>query len=94
MTSEENTIMLTLVLDDKEYRIQTNRNQYHTLMTLIADHLSIHSFGLCSGMGSCGSCLVKISEKSSPIERIALSCEVHINDELANTKITIARSDY
>lgn len=94
MTSEENTIMLTLVLDDKEYRIQTNRNQYHTLMTLIKDRLSILSVGLCSGMGSCGTCLVKISAKYFPIERIALSCEVQISDELANTKITIARSDY
>lgn len=94
MTSEENTIMLTLVLDGEEYRIQTSRNQYHTLMTLIADHLSILSFGLCSGMGSCGTCLVKISEKYSPIERIALSCEVQISDELANTKIIIARNNY
>ena len=94
MTSEENTIMLTLVLDDKEYRIQTNRNQYHTLMTLIADHLSILGFGLCSGMGSCGTCLVKISEKYSPIERFELSCGVQISDELANTKITIAGHNY
>ncbi|HJS52955.1 MAG TPA: hypothetical protein VJ765_00385 [Chitinophagaceae bacterium] len=94
MASEENTITLILVSEGKEYQIQTNRNQYHTLMTLIADHLSTLSFGLCSGMGSCGSCLVKISEKYSPIERIALSCEVQINDELANTKITIAKSDY
>jgi len=94
MTSEENTIMLTLVFEGKEYQIQTNKNQYHTLMTLIADHLSILSFGLCSGMGSCGTCLVKISGKYSPIQRIALSCEVQISDELVNTKITIAKSDY
>ena len=92
--TEENMIMLTLVFDGKEYRIQTKRNQYHTLMTLIADHLAILSFGLCSGMGSCGTCLVKISEKYSPIERFALSCEVQISDELANSKITIEKSDY
>ena len=94
MISEENTIMLTLVFEGKEYQIQANRNQYHTLMTLIEDHLSILGFGLCSGMGSCGTCLVKISEKHSPIESIALSCEVQINDDFANTKITIAKSDY
>ena len=92
--TEEGTIMVTLVFDGKEYRIQTKRNQYHTLMTLIADHLSILSFGLCSGMGSCSTCLVKISDKNSPIERIVLSCEVQISDEFANTKITIAKSDY
>ncbi|HET6721420.1 MAG TPA: hypothetical protein VFH07_01670 [Chitinophagaceae bacterium] len=94
MTSGENTIMLTLVCEGKEYRIQTNRNQYHTLMTLIADHLPIPGFGLCSGMGSCGTCLVKISEKYSPIERFELSCEVQISDALANTKITIAGNNY
>ena len=94
MTSEENTIMLTLVFEGKEYQIQTNKNQYHTLMTLIADHLSILGFGLCCGMGSCGTCMVKISEKHSSIERITLSCEVQISDELVNTKITIAKSDY
>ena len=94
MTSEENTIIFNLVLDGKEYEIQTNRNQYHTLMTLIADHLSPLGFGLCYGMGSCGTCTVMIREKYSPIEQFALSCEVQIIDELANTKITIAGDNY
>ena len=94
MGTEKNTIIFKLVYQNKEYQVQTRRDQYHTLMTLIADHLSILDFGLCCGMGSCGTCLVKISEKYSPIERIALSCEVQISDELANTKITIAGSNY
>jgi hypothetical protein len=94
MRMEKNTILLTLIYKDKEYIVPTRRDQYHTLMTLIVDHLAILSFELCSGMGSCGTCLVKISEKYSPIERIALSCEVQISDELANTKITIEKSDY
>ena len=94
METEKNTILLTLVYQDKQYRVQTRRDQYHTLMTLIADRLSILDFGLCSGMGSCGTCLVKISEKQSPIERFALSCEVQISDELANTEITIAGNNY
>ena len=94
MTSGENTILLTLLFEGKEYQIQTNRNQYHSLMTLIVDQLSVLDFGLCSGMGSCGTCMVKISEKHSPIEQFALSCEVQINDELANTKITIVKNNY
>ena len=94
MTSEENTIIFNLVLDGKEYQIQTNRNQYHTLMTLIADHLSPIGFGLCCGMGSCGTCAVMISDAYLPIGQFALSCEVQISDELANTKITIAGNNY
>ena len=94
MTSAENTIIFTLVLDGKEYQIQTNRNQYHTLMTLIVDHLAPLGFGLCCGMGSCGTCTVKIREKYSPIEQFTLSCDVQITDELANTKITIAGNNY
>ena len=94
METEKNTILFTLVYQDKQYPVQTRRDQYHTLMTLIADHLSILGFGLCSGMGSCGTCLVKIRERHSSIERSTLSCEVQINDELANTQITIAENNY
>jgi hypothetical protein len=89
MESEKNTILFTLVYQNKRYPVQTRRNQYHTLMTLISDHLSLFDFGLCCGMGSCGTCLVGIKEKHSPLERFALSCEMHVNDELSNTQITI-----
>jgi aerobic-type carbon monoxide dehydrogenase small subunit (CoxS/CutS family) len=94
METEENTISLTLVYQDKHYQIQTRRGQYHTLMTLISDHLSILGFGLCCGMGSCGTCMVKISSKHSSFERFGLSCDVQISDELANTQITIAENIY
>ena len=91
---ERNTILLTLVYQDKQYPVQTWRDQYHTLMTLISDHLSLLDFGLCCGMGSWGTCMVKIKERHSAIERFALSCEVQINDELANTQIIIAENNY
>lgn len=94
MGTEKHTILFTLVYQDKQYPVQTRRDQYHTLMTLISDHLSIPGFGLCCGMGSCGTCMVKVREKHWPIERFVLSCEVQINDELANTQITIAENNY
>ena len=94
METEKNTILLTLVYQDKQYPVQTRKDEYHTLMTLIADQLSILGFGLCCGMGSCGTCMVKISEKHSPVEWFALSCEVQISDEIANTKITICENSY
>lgn len=94
MSAEKNTIILTLVYQDKEYMIHARRDQYHTLMTLIVDHLTIIDFGLCCGMGSCGTCMVEIIEKYSPINQVALSCDVQINDALANTTIIIPARNY
>ena len=45
METEKNTILFTLVYQDKQYPAKTRRDQYHTLMALIADHLSILGFG-------------------------------------------------
>jgi hypothetical protein len=63
-------------------------------MTLISDYLAIPGFGLCCGMGSCGTCMVEISEINTVIKRSTLSCDVQVNDELANTKIFIAATIY
>jgi aerobic-type carbon monoxide dehydrogenase small subunit (CoxS/CutS family) len=94
MTTEKNTIILTLIHEGKEYQVQTSKDQYHTLMVLISDHLSLLDFGLCCGMGSCGTCMVEISEKQSVAKQFVLSCEVQISDELANARITIAGNNY
>ena len=94
MDSEKNNILFTLVYQEEEYPVQTSRNQYHSLMTLISDRLAIPGFGLCSGMGGCGTCMVTISEKYSQIKRTTLSCDVQVNDELANTIITIPEMGY
>ncbi len=94
MKPEEDNIIFTLVYLEKEYRVYTHRNKYHSLMVLIADYLSLPGFGLCSGMGSCGTCMVEIREKNSSFVRHRLSCEVQVNDELANTTIFIAAEIY
>lgn len=91
---EKNTIIFTLVYMGEEYTIQTYQNEYHSLMVLIADRLYISGFGLCSGMGSCGTCMVEIKEKYSSYIRHTLSCEVQITDALANTKITVAEGNF
>jgi succinate dehydrogenase/fumarate reductase-like Fe-S protein len=91
--AEKNTIMLTLVYQGKEYQVQTRRDQYYSLMTLISDHLSILEFGLCCGMGSCGTCGVEIKDKHSSIIQFALSCDVQVNDALANSIITVAAKE-
>lgn len=94
MNPEKNTIIFTLVYLGKEYRVHTYKNEYHSLMVLIADHLSLSGFGLCSGMGSCGTCMVKIKEKYPSFVRCTLSCDVQVNDQLANTIINVAQPNY
>ena len=94
MNSDETTIIFTLVFLQKEYKVYTYRNEYHSLMILIADRLDLSGFGLCSGMGSCGTCMVEIKEKFSSYSRHTLSCEVQVNDDLANTIIIVAKNNY
>lgn len=84
--AEKNTILFRLLYKDEEVQVQTSRNQYYSLMSLISDYLEISGFGLCSGMGSCGTCAVKIDGMRS------LSCDVPVNDELANTRIVIQKA--
>lgn len=80
---ERKTINFTLVIGQEEFLIQTSGNQYHSLMTLISDRFNLADFGLCSGMGSCGTCDVEMD--GEPV----LACEIAVNDSLANTRIVV-----
>lgn len=88
------TIFFTLINADKEYPVYTYADQYNNLMVLISAYTGISGFGLCCGMGSCGTCLVVIRESTGMFERNALSCDVKIDDYLSNTKILISESNY
>ena len=94
MIPEKNTILFTLIYRGKHYPAKTNRFQYNTLMTLISDHLAIPGFGLCCGMGSCGTCIVDVCDKDSRVIRSSLSCDIQVNDYLANTQIIVPESNY
>jgi aerobic-type carbon monoxide dehydrogenase small subunit (CoxS/CutS family) len=94
MGTEKPTIIFNIVYAGEIFGIQTYRNQYPSLMTLIADHLGPPGFGLCCGMGSCGTCIVQISNSGSVIKRTVLACAIQINDELANTNVTIPEGRY
>ena len=89
-----NTIQLTLHHLGESHRVQTSPGQYYSLMTLISHHLAISGFGLCCGMGSCGTCLVQIAQQNSPIKKTVLACDVQINDGLSNVHITIPDKIY
>lgn len=85
----KNTIFFTIEYKGQIYPVSTFRNQYYSLMTLIADHLSPTDFGICSGMGSCGTCMITIKRKHSSLEQQALACEVLVNDELSGYIIVV-----
>ena len=91
---EKNTILFTLYYLGESYPVQTRRGEYHNLMNLISDHLAIPGFGLCCGMGSCGTCLVSISNPHSTIKRPVLACGIDVNDELSNVRIDIPDKIY
>ncbi|GAB3255612.1 hypothetical protein GCM10027347_16860 [Larkinella harenae] len=83
MTSPTETIHFTLIYQQRDVPVQTHRHHYPSLMSLISDVLFIPGFGLCSGMGSCGTCVVKIDGFRR------LSCEVPITDHLANARVEL-----
>lgn len=89
MGCENDTIIFTVSLRGKEYRIQTRTQQYPSLMCLISDHFRISRFGICYGGGSCGTCGVEIKEKFTGKRKFTLSCEINIDEELVEKKVNI-----
>ncbi|MEO6851619.1 MAG: 2Fe-2S iron-sulfur cluster binding domain-containing protein [Mucilaginibacter sp.] len=92
--AEKPTIQLTLHHLGEEHRMQTFHGQYYSLMTLIADHLAFPGFGVCCGMGSCGTCRVQITAQHSTISRNVLACAIQVNDGLSNADIIIPDKMY
>ncbi len=86
--------MLTLYHLGESQMIQIAPGRYHSLMSLIADQLAIPGFGLCCGMGSCGTCVVQITSAGSNIKRSVLACGILVNDELANMIVLIPDKIY
>ena len=90
MPVNENIILFKIAHQGQVTEIRTYPNEYYSLMTLISDRLAIPGFGLCCGMGSCGTCLVQINNGYHPATRNVLACDVQVNDELANAVVTIS----
>lgn len=94
MPADMSNISLTLIYRGETYPVRTYTNEYYSLMTLISEHLAIAGFGLCSGMGSCGTCMVQMGNKYSSTTKHILACGTRVNDGLSNTQITIADQFY
>lgn len=89
MQQEKNTIIFTLQYDGKIYQMQTREKKYDSLMCLLSEQFNLTRFGICYGGGCCGTCGVVISETAGNSRRFILSCEVQVDDEIANKVITI-----
>lgn len=87
--TDKPTILFTLHYCGEAYPVQTYQNEHPSLMSLICDILGPPGFGLCCGMGSCGTCVVQISNPGSAIKRPVLACGVPVNDELANVNVIV-----
>ena len=88
------TILFTLHYAGATYPIKAMPNEYYSLMTLISDKLAIPGFGLCCGMGSCGTCLVQIANPYSKLKTNVLACDIRVNDDLANVEVIISDNRY
>lgn len=91
---EMNPITFTISYQGQELPVRTYQNQYFSLMALILDKVEVQGFGMCSGMGSCGTCMLTICHNRSTYEKTTLSCQVGVNDDLANVKIVIPDKVY
>lgn len=94
MITGESTIIFTLHFEGEEHIIRTKRNEYYSLMVLISDVLQVPGFGLCCGMGSCGTCLVEMTNKERDYKKPVLACCVAIDDKLANTVVLVPEQGY
>ena len=89
MNFDKNTILFTIAFNGNEHQMQTREDQYKSLMCLISEHFRIARFGICYGGGSCGTCGVVIKDKFTGKKKFILSCEIKINEELVEKKVTI-----
>lgn len=94
METQERNITLTLIFRDERQIIQVYPNEYRSLMTLISDYMAIPGFGLCCGMGSCGTCVVDLCNKYTKYKTSVFSCDIMINDTIANTEVYVPDQNY
>ena len=89
MHRKENLIFFTVNFEGKAYQVQTSEGKYPSLMSLVSANFPVRSFGVCYGGGSCKTCGVVITEKHTGAKCFSLSCEIQIDDEIANKVIAV-----
>ncbi|KAA0991974.1 2Fe-2S iron-sulfur cluster-binding family protein [Dyadobacter aurulentus] len=80
---EPGLINFTVIYREQSHEVQVPKGRYFSLMSLLSDYLHLSGFGICSGMGSCGTCEVYIRG------RIVPACTIPVDDALAGSIINI-----
>ncbi len=60
----EYAIKFIVHYEGQTYFLESTRNEYRNLMSLLKDKICPEDFGQCGGMGRCGTCLIKLSGAS------------------------------
>jgi ferredoxin len=83
-------IEFTLLYNSETHRVKTFEGEYDDLRELINDHVHPQNFGRCDGMGRCATCMIA-QQFDDPLikSEISLSCQLTINDDLANKVFNI-----
>jgi len=95
-------IDFTLITGNNEVPVKTHTGEYADLRLLIKQYINHDDFCQCGGMGRCATCMIAISSNSTRQEKplnllskknnnrsIKLSCQLALDDELANKYIAI-----
>lgn len=75
--------------EGNERRVRAYPNEYRDLRELIVDQFNLETFGQCGGNGRCATCMVQISGAAQQ-----LSCQVSVDDELANAMVRVSENYY
>ena len=68
MRTRENSIVVTVRKEDREYELNTYPNEYRNLMEMLKDKLYSEDFGDCRGVGRCGTCAVAVLSEAVPLD--------------------------
>ena len=83
-----NKIHFTVIENNTKHSIETYFGEYRNLMYLLKDRLLLDEFGECSGIGRCGTCVIRtegitgssmIKERKEPT---TLAKNGHFEEEL------------
>lgn len=83
-------IEFILLYEGETHRVKTFEGEYDDLRELINAYVQPPGFGRCDGMGRCATCMVaqQYPNPANNVE-INLSCQLSVNDELANKVFSI-----
>jgi aerobic-type carbon monoxide dehydrogenase small subunit (CoxS/CutS family) len=85
----ETLIRFTVIHSNSSVNIGIEKNEYFSLLTLISEKFQIPGFGLCNGMGSCGTCMVRIKYKGNTSCFYLQACQIACDELLDGAEVSI-----